>query len=207
MRPVLICLFALSCLLVADSPTSAQDSTESWWKPWSWYNDEIAKHDREIAEVAIRQVAEQMQQNKALAMKKLTDQTRSVAAWAALIYLIATMVAPSLVEWFRAQFSMWFRIPPDRWRQIAHALFTMIAVIVVGATLVNPDIRPFFVGIMILLAGACYSFFLKVLPAIASGDAVKRKSSLGEVKGFIVLITTFMIVAWMVAGKLTIPVA
>jgi hypothetical protein len=187
LSPSLCRTLALTCagMLICSASAFAQGGSdpaslqpESWWKPWTWWNDEIQEAVQGAKAEAIRDLARISSE----ARRQLRETFEAPLFIMSLVVLVGTLYGQVLAERVRAYAVARFSIPPEVQKRWATRAFIGCALLVCLLTWVFPHFGPARKPVLVLVAGATYVFYVRLLPVIATDQVALRKIAVGQIK-------------------------
>lgn len=158
---------------------------ESWWKPRTWWNDEI------IDEIKRRQERARAQLHKSMAAPLFV-----MACVAVVLAAFGTTWAERIRAWFAWRFS----VHPLTQRKLATLGFLAF----VAASLIYsmgrdlPSWTP--LPIFILCGGASVIYFKRLRPLIGTDDLMRRKLAFAQLKTLLFLVLVVLVAVTMISG-------
>jgi hypothetical protein len=160
---------------------------ESWWKPWTWRNDED-----------VQKMQKHIEDTRTALQKGMAAPLFVMACVAVLMAVHGTTWAERLRGWFTWRFSV-HPLTQRRLATFGFVLFVIAAVIYsTGSDL--PGWTP--LPIVILCGGASVIFFSRLRPVIGTNDAVKRKLAFAQLKTLLFLVLVVLAAMTLLSGDL-----
>lgn len=180
-----------------DGATSSTDASgrygiapESWWKPWTWRNDEHVQTMKDH----IRDARNTLHRGMAAPLYVM-------ACVAVLMAVYGTTWAERLRAWFTWRFS----VHPLMQRRLATFGFTVFVIVAIIYS--TSDHLPHWtrLPIFILCGGASVIFFSRLSPAIGTNDVLKRKLAFAQLKTLLFLVLVVLAAMTLLARDLLNP--
>ena len=199
---LLACAAGLSMAIQVPPPAA---STESWWYPWTWYDDESARFQKALGSTATSTESwwdpwtwyyDEMRIEIAETQQKTQHFQRSLGGLTAIscvIYLAMFYLGTPLAEKARVSIVKKFHLSTTAQRDAAIATYSVLWCATIGLAFFYKNLQDARVASLILLSGSLYPFAAKLLPGISSDDAALRKDGLREIKAILVLLVVVLL--------------
>lgn len=179
----LVALIAAGCQQAAE-PTTAQDITpESWFKPWTWANDELIQHIE-------AQRAQASFQNR----------IRFLALASATIFVVGGIVGPPIADFVRTRVTASFKLTTAQVEAAVTVGFIGAVGLLLILMLAMESARLLAPALFILIGGAAYELRANVLPALREENREKFKGGVSRIKTMALLAAVFIMALNLVAS-------
>lgn len=179
----LVTLLAAGCQQAAE-PTTAQDITpESWFKPWTWSNDEL------IQNIEAQRAQESIQ-----------NRIRFLALASAVIFVVGGIVGPPIADFVRTRVAASFKLTTAQIEAAVTVGFIAAVGLLVILMLAMESARLLAPALFILIGGAAYELRANVLPALREENREKFKGGVSRIKTMALLAVVFIMALKLVAS-------
>ena len=196
---LLACAAGLSMAIQVPPPAA---STESWWYPWTWYDDESARFQKALGPTATSTESwwypwtwydDEARIDIAQIRQHFLRSLGGLTAISCVIYLAMFYLGTPLAEKARVSIVKKFHLSTTAQRDAAIATYSVLWCATIGLAFFYKNLQDARVASLILLSGSLYPFAAKLLPGISSDDAALRKDGLREIKAILVLLVVVLL--------------
>lgn len=124
----------------------------------------------------------------------LRSQISSSFTLGSLVFICISFFGPTLAEKARASLAKQFHLSETDQVSIAKVLYWLAAGTVALMAVFNEQLGAVRQSVFLLLGATAYPFFVHVVPSIRTGDKLRRKAAVVQIKSFLMLIFIFYVI-------------
>lgn len=135
-----------------------------------------------------------IEQARIVRLDELRSKLSSSFLLGALGYVCVGLLGPSATEGTRKFVADQFKMSKEDQISLATGIYWTVVGVIFLFSIFNRHLGPVRPAVWLLLGGTAYPFFVHVLPSLESGDKMRRKAAVGQMKSFFMLIFIFYII-------------